>query len=275
MFKKDFAKIIQIYLWSNYIMEFNATKTNSANASVVATITAEVIAANSDKMAKQLSKTMNIAGFRKGKVPVNVVKQMHGERIVEDAQAEALRTLFAEAIKELKVNPEDVIGEPAVSKYDKKEDGSIDVEVKFSIKPEINLGDYKALIPAVEDKDVADAEVDARISEMASKSAPLEKLARKRALKDGDYAVIDFEGFVDGVAFDGGKAENFVLNIGSGNFIPGFEEQLIGMKYDETKEITVTFPAQYQAANLAGKDAMFKVTLHEIQQKGEAEINDE
>jgi trigger factor len=275
MFKKDFAKIMQIYLWSNYIMEFNATKTNSANASVVATITAEVIAANSDKMAKQLSKTMNIAGFRKGKVPVNVVKQMHGERIVEDAQAEALRTLFAEAIKELKVNPEDVIGEPAVSKYDKKEDGSIDVEVKFSIKPEINLGDYKALIPTVEDKDVTDAEVDARISEMASKSAPLEKLARKRALKDGDYAVIDFEGFVDGVAFDGGKAENFVLNIGSGNFIPGFEEQLIGMKYDETKEITVTFPSQYQAANLAGKDAMFKVTLHEIQQKGEAEINDE
>lgn len=256
-------------------MEFNATKVNSANANVVATITKEVIAKNLDKIAKQLSKTMNISGFRKGKVPVAVVKQMHGERLDQDAQAEALRTLFADAIKELAINPEDVIGEPAVSKYEKKEDGTIDVEVKFSIRPSIDLGDYKALIPDVKEAQVADKEVEERISQMAKRSAPLEKLARKRALKDGDFAIIDFEGFVDGVPFDGGKAEKYTLEIGSGNFIPGFEEQLIGMKYDETKDIVVTFPTEYQAKNLAGKEATFKVTLHEIQQKGEVEINDE
>jgi trigger factor len=256
-------------------MEFNATKVNSANANVVATITTEVIAKNLDKIAKQLSKTMNVSGFRKGKVPVAVVKQMHGERLDQDAQAEALRTLFADAIKDLGINPQDVIGEPAVSKYEKKEDGSIEVEVNFSIKPSIDLGDYKALIPAVKEAEVTDKEVEERISEMAKRSAPLEKIARKRALKDGDFAVIDFEGFVDGVPFDGGKAEKYTLEVGSGSFIPGFEEQMIGMKYDETKDVVVTFPAEYQAKNLAGKEATFKVTLHEIQQKAEAELNDD
>ena len=256
-------------------MEFNATKVNSANANVVATITTEVIAKNLDKMAKQLSKTMNVSGFRKGKVPVAVVKQMHGERLDQDAQAEALRTLFADAIKDLGINPQDVIGEPAVSKYEKKEDGSIDVEVNFSIKPSIDLGDYKALIPDVKEASVSDKEVEERISEMAKRSAPLEKIARKRALKEGDFAVIDFEGFVDGVPFDGGKAEKYTLEIGSGSFIPGFEEQMVGMKYDETKDVVVTFPAEYQAKNLAGKEATFKVTLHEIQQKAEAELNDD
>ncbi|MGE4456678.1 MAG: trigger factor [Arcobacteraceae bacterium] len=256
-------------------MEFNATKVNSANANVVATITTEVIAKNLDKIAKQLSKTMNVSGFRKGKVPVAVVKQMHGERLDQDAQAEALRTLFADAIKDLGINPQDVIGEPAVSKYEKKEDGSIEVEVNFSIKPSIDLGDYKALIPAVKEAEVTDKEVEERISEMAKRSAPLEKIARKRALKEGDFAVIDFEGFVDGVPFDGGKAEKYTLEVGSGSFIPGFEEQMIGMKYDETKDVVVTFPAEYQAKNLAGKEATFKVTLHEIQQKAEAELNDD
>ncbi|QOG12043.1 trigger factor [Arcobacter sp. FWKO B] len=256
-------------------MKLNATKIDSANANVAATITTDVIATNLEKMAKQLSKTMNVAGFRKGKVPVNVVKQMHGDKLQEDAQAEALRVLFADAIKELAINPEDVIGEPAVTKYDKKEDGSIEVEVKFSVRPAIDLGDYKALIPAVEDKEVSDKEVEERIAEMASKSAPLEKIARKRALKDGDYAVIDFEGFVDGVPFDGGKAEKYTLQVGSGSFIPGFEEQMIGMKYEETKDVVVTFPTEYQAKDLAGKEAVFKVTLHEIQQKGEAELNDD
>ncbi|MDY0320846.1 MAG: trigger factor [Arcobacteraceae bacterium] len=256
-------------------MEFNATKVNSANANVVATITTEVIAKNLDKIAKQLSKTMNVSGFRKGKVPVAVVKQMHGERLDQDAQAEALRTLFADAIKDLGINPQDVIGEPAVSKYEKKEDGSIDVEVNFSIRPSIDLGDYKALIPAVKEAEVTDKEVEERISEMAKRSAPLEKIARKRALKEGDFAVIDFEGFVDGVPFDGGKAEKYTLEVGSGSFIPGFEEQMIGMKYDETKDVVVTFPAEYQAKNLAGKEATFKVTLHEIQQKAEAELNDD
>ena len=218
---------------------------------------------------------MNIQGFRKGKVPVNVVKQRYADKLLEDAEAEALRKVLNDGIKELNIASEDLIGEPNISKFDKKEDGSIEVEIAVASKPKIDLGDYKSLLPAIEDKDIDAKIIDDRLEEIAKSSAPLEKLAKKRAVKDGDHAVIDFEGFVDGVAFEGGKAEKYPLQIGSGSFIPGFEEQVIGMKYEEQKDITVQFPKDYQAKDLAGKDAVFKVTLHEIQERKAGELDDE
>ena len=256
-------------------MEFNANRVDAANAVVTATITKEVIEANIEKVAKQAAKSMNIQGFRKGKIPLHVVKQRFGEKLTEDAEADAIRKVLADGLKSLEIKNEDLIGEPTISKFDKKEDGSIEVEVSVACKPAIDLGDYKSFIPAVELKEVADDVIVARLTEIASSSAPLEKIARKRAVKDGDYAVIDFEGFVDGVAFEGGKAEKYPLQIGSGSFIPGFEEQVIGMKYEEQKDITVQFPKYYQAKDLAGKDAVFKVTLHEIQERKVGELNDE
>ena len=256
-------------------MEFNANRVDDANAVITSTISAEVINTNLDKVAKQAAKTMDIQGFRKGKVPVAVVKQRYGDKLREDAEGEALRAILADALKELDIKNEDIVGEPTFSKYDKKEDGAIEVEVKVACKPTVDLGDYKALVPAVEEKTVDSKDVDAKLEEMASQSAPLQKIARKRMVRDEDHAVIDFEGFVDGVAFEGGKAEKYPLQIGSGSFIPGFEEQVIGMKYEEQKDITVTFPAEYQSKDLAGKEVVFKVTLHEIQEKAPAEINDE
>ncbi len=256
-------------------MEFSANRVDSANAVITATIAKEVVESNLDKVAKQAAKTMNVQGFRKGKVPVAVVKQRFADKLREDAEAEALRTVLGEALKELNIANADLIGEPTISKFDKKEDGSIDIEISVACKPTIDLGDYKSLIPAVEDKAVDVKEIDARLEEIAKSSAPLEKLSRKRAVKDGDHAVIDFEGFVNGVAFDGGKAEKYPLHVGSGSFIPGFEEQVIGMKYEEQKDVVVTFPTSYQAKDLAGKEATFKVTLHEIQEKVAAELNDE
>ncbi len=256
-------------------MEFNAKKVDEANAIVTSTIAVEDINKNYDKIAKQASKQMNISGFRKGKVPVAVVKQMHGEKLMQDAESDALRDLFQASLKDLALTTEEIIGEPAITKFDKKEDGSIEVEVKFAVKPSIELGDYKALLPEVKTKKVMAKDVDERLDTMAKQSAPLEKLKRKRAAKDGDFTLIDFEGFVDEVAFDGGKAEKYSLQIGSGSFIPGFEEQIIGMKYEEEKNVVVTFPAEYQSADLAGKEATFKVTLHEIQEKVAAELNDE
>ncbi len=157
----------------------------------------------------------------------------------------------------------------------KKDNGSVELEISVACKPQINLGDYKSLVPKVKPIEVGIEKIDARLTEIASQSAPLEKITRKRAVKDGDFAVIDFEGFVDGVAFEGGKAEKYPLQIGSGSFIPGFEEQVIGMKYEEQKDITVQFPKDYQAKDLAGKDAVFKVTLHEIQERKVGELNDE
>jgi len=256
-------------------MEFNANRVDDANAVITSTISKDVIEANLDKVAKQAAKTMDIQGFRKGKVPVAVVKQRYADKLREDSEGEAIRTLLSEGLAELKIANEDIVGEPSISKYDKQENGDIEVEVKLACKPNVDLGDYKALVPAVEDKAVDAEAVDARIQEMASSQAPLKKIARKRMVRDQDHAVIDFEGFVDGVAFEGGKAEKYPLHVGSNSFIPGFEEQVIGMKYDEQKDITVTFPAEYQSKDLAGKEAVFKVTLHEIQEKGETEINDE
>ena len=217
---------------------------------------------------------MNVQGFRKGKVPVAVIKQRFADKLREDAESEALRNILGEALKELNIANADLIGEPTISKFDKKEDGSIEVEIAVASKPKIDLGDYKSLLPVIEDKDIDAKIIDDRLEEIAKSSAPLEKLAKKRAVKDGDHAVIDFEGFVDGIAFEGGKAEKYPLHVGSGSFIPGFEEQVIGMKYEEQKDILVTFPEAYQAANLAGKEATFKVTLHEIQEKVASELND-
>ena len=256
-------------------MEFNAQRVDEANAVISSTIAKETIETNLDKVAKQAAKTLDIQGFRKGKVPVAVVKQRYADKLREDAEGEALRAVLAEGLKNLEIANEDLIGEPSISKFEKKEDGSIEMEIKVATKPNVELGDYKALIPAVESKEASDEEITSRLEEMAKQSAPLEKIKRKRMVREGDHAVIDFEGFVDGVAFDGGKAEKYPLEIGSGSFIPGFEDQIIGMKYEEEKDVTVTFPEEYQSKDLAGKEAVFKVTLHEIQEKVAAELNDE
>ncbi len=256
-------------------MEFNAKKIDEANAVVTATLQAAAIDASLTKIAKEAAKTLDVQGFRKGKVPVAVVKSRYAEKLQQDAEGEALRAVLNEALAELKIANTDLIGEPAITKFDKKENGDIDVEIQLSSRPQFDLGDYKALLPEIKTKKVTAKEIDEKLNEMAAHSAPLTKIKRKRMAKDGDFAVIDFEGFKDGVPFEGGKAEKHTLEIGSGSFIPGFEEQVIGMKYEEEKEITVTFPEQYQAADLAGAEVVFKVKLHEIQEKAEPVIDDE
>ncbi|WP_152018503.1 trigger factor [Aliarcobacter butzleri] len=256
-------------------MEFNANRVDEANAVITATLTKDSIENNLEKVAKQAAKTMNVQGFRKGKVPVAVVKQRYADKLREDAEADGIRKILADGLKLLDIKNSDLIGEPSVTKFDKKDNGDIEVELSVACKPNIDLGDYKSLVPAVKAIEIDIKKIDDRLTEIAQSSAPLEKIARKRAVKDGDFAVIDFEGFVDGVAFDGGKAEKYPLQIGSGSFIPGFEDQVIGMKYEEQKDITVKFPESYQAKDLAGKEAVFKVTLHEIQERAKPELNDE
>lgn len=164
-------------------MEFNAKKIDSANAVITSTIAKEEIEKNLNKVAKEASKNLNVSGFRKGKVPVAVVKARYGQKLEEDATSEALRVLFAEALKELNLTNEDMIGEPNISKFDKKEDGSIDVEVKVACRPTIDLGDYKALVPDVKTKKVTEKEIDARLTQIASSSAPVEKLKEKEQQK--------------------------------------------------------------------------------------------
>jgi trigger factor len=249
-------------------------KVDDANIIVSGTLDAATIDANVEKLARQAAKEVKVDGFRAGKVPVAVVKQMHGDKLAQDAEGEALRELIDAGLAKAKVNPADMMGQPSFKKYDKT-DAGIEVEVEVSTRPEFELEGYMDVVPTF-DKPKAEAkEIDAKLEEMAKEQAAYTKIKRKRMVKDGDMTLIDFEGFVDGVAFDGGKAEKFQLKIGSGSFIPGFEDQIIGMKYEEEKDVVVTFPKEYQSKDLAGKEATFKVTLHEIQEQAEAEINDE
>jgi trigger factor len=247
-------------------MDMNVNKINGANAEIKATILQDEISANIEKIAKQLAKTANIPGFRKGKVPVSAVKKQYGDRLVQDAEAEALREVLNAGLEEMKIASESLIGEPHISQFDKLE-GKIEVEVKVAMRPEIELGDYASLAKGFKKPKITAKAVTERIQELAKAQAPLIDVEEDRPLEDGDTAVIDFEGFVDGEAFEGGKAEGFSLNIGSGQFIPGFEDALIGMKKGEEKSIDVTFPEDYNSEKLAGKPAQFKVKLHKIQTK--------
>jgi trigger factor len=177
-------------------------------------------------------------------------------------------------MKEAGINAADMLGQPTFKKYDKKDNG-IEVEVEISVRPVFEVEGHMDVLPAFERPTASDKSIEEKLAEIASQQAPFEKIKRKRMVKENDMVVIDFEGFVGGVAFDGGKAEKFSLKIGSGQFIPGFEDQIIGMKYEEEKTVTVTFPTEYQSSDLAGKEAEFKVTLHEIQEQVPAELNDE
>jgi len=255
-------------------MEITSNKIDGANAEIKATITTEEVNANLEKIAKELAKTANVQGFRKGKVPVAIVKKQYGQKLVEDAEAEALREVLAKGLEELNISNDSLIGEPNISQFDKSDD-KIEVAVKVAMRPEIDVSSADSFVPDFTKPEITDKDVADRITEIAAQQAPLVDIKRNRMMKKGDTAVIDFEGFVDGEAFEGGKAENFALEIGSGQFIPGFEDQLIGVKRDEEVTIKVTFPSEYSAANLAGKDAEFKVKVNQVQVKEEVEINDE
>jgi trigger factor len=255
-------------------MEIKSNKIDSANALIEATILKETVDANLEKIAKQLAKTTSVQGFRKGKVPIAIVKKQYGEKLIQDAEGEALREVLSKGLEELGISNESIIGEPNISKFDKSDD-KIEVAVKVAMRPTIELGDYAAMVKEFDAPVVSDEEIEKRIKDIAESQAPLSDIKRNRKMKDGDTAVIDFEGFVDGEAFEGGKGENFELTLGSGQFIPGFEDQLIGVKRDEEVEINVTFPENYGGKDLAGKDAMFKVKVNGIKVRDEVTIDDD
>lgn len=254
-------------------MQVNAKNVNKANAKVSTTISADVLEAKVNQLAKEAAKTANIAGFRKGHVPVSLMLQKYRKEIEGDAKNRVLGDIVSGGLKELGKGLNDTIGEPLVTKFDEK-NGNIDVEITISFRPEVDIKGYESLLPAYEAPKVEQKEIDERIDNMLKIFGSLEK-SSKEELGKGDFAKFDFEGFVDGKTFEGGKAENYILEIGSGQFIPGFEDGMIGLKVGDERDIKVTFPAEYGAASLAGKDAVFKVKLHEIQEQKKAELNEE
>ena len=255
-------------------MNITATKTDTANVLVVAKIEAADIDKNIVKAAKHIAKTASIDGFRKGKVPLAKIKMMYGEQLQQDAENQAIQDVIEGAKKDLEINTADIIGDPSFKKYDKVEDG-IETEITISLRPTIEAEGYDKLAPKFDEPTVDDKELDERLQTLLDNNTPFKKLKRKRALRDGDQANLDFVGKVDGEEFDGGKADGFELVIGSGQFISGFEDQMVGMKIEETKDITVTFPEDYQSKDLAGKEAVFTVTLNDIKAKEKAVLDEE
>lgn len=255
-------------------MNITATKKDTANVLVTAKIENADIEKNINKTAKQLAKTQTVDGFRKGKVPVVIIKKMYGEKLQQEAESEAINEIVQNAKKELDIKDEDVIGDPVFKKFEKVDDG-IEVELTISLKPTIEVEGYEKLAPSYEEPVVDPAEVEERLNKLLENNTPYKKLKEDRPLENGDQAKFDFVGKIDGVEFEGGKAEGFELVIGSGQFIPGFEEQMVGMSVGETKDITVTFPEDYQSTDLAGKEAVFTVTLHELKARGEAQLDEE
>ena len=256
-------------------MNITAVKSDTANILITAKIDSATIEKNINKIAKQLAKTQQVDGFRKGKVPVKIIKKMYGEKLQQEAESDALGEIIEYAKKELNIKNEDIIGEPTFKKYEKNDDGSIDVEMTLSIQPTIEVEGYEKLAIDYEEPTVEEKEIEEKIDKILEQNTPFKKIKEDRPLQNGDQAVFDFVGKIDGVEFEGGSAQNFELLIGSGQFIGGFEEQMIGMKMGETKDINVKFPEDYQSTELAGKDAIFTITLHTIKAKDEAKLDEE
>ncbi len=256
-------------------MEIKATKVDSANAKVKAKVSKNKVDEQETKIAKKIAKDVKIDGFRKGKAPVSVVKKLYKDNIEQDSIAQIFQELMKQSIEELKVDNSDVLGEPNVTKFDRKDDGTVEIDFEISFKPVIDTAVISECIPEYKTPRVTKKEIEERIEQLLKKNADVKEITEDRALQNGDIANIDFEGFIGDEAFEGGKAESYSLEIGSGSFIPGFEEALVGMKKGETKEITVPFPKEYTNAKLAGKDATFKVKLNKIEEKILPDISDE
>jgi len=196
------------------------------------------------------------------------------DAIQQSAESEVLKGFIEAGLNAVEVKVEEILGQPSFRKYDKKDNG-LYLEIGVATSPQIDTNvDYSDIIPTFTQPEANPKEVDAKLEELAIQQGTFSAIETPRAVENNDVTLIDFEGSIDGVLFEGGAAEKFVLKVGSNSFIPGFEEQLIGMNYGEEKTITVTFPQDYSSADLAGKEANFKVKLHEIQAQVPKEIND-
>lgn len=215
---------------------------------------------------------ISVPGFRKGKVPKKMIEQMYGKGVFyEDAANAIIPDAYEKALEEC---TETIVSAPKVDVVQIEEGKSFIFTAEVALKPEVTLGAYKGIEVEKADVAVTDEEVEADLAQQRENNARTVTV-EGRSIQDGDIAVIDFEGFVDGVAFEGGKGENYSLTIGSHSFIDNFEEQLIGKNAGDECEVNVTFPEQYQAAELAGKPAMFKVSVKEIKEKQLPELDDE
>ncbi|WP_444683980.1 trigger factor [Alkalicoccus luteus] len=225
-----------------------------------------------DQAFKKVVKSVNVPGFRKGKVPRPIFEQRFGvEALYQDALDILLPQAYSEAVEEAGIDP---VAQPDIDIEEMAKNEPLTFKATVTVKPEVTLGEYKGLEVEAPATDVTDEEVDDDIKRLQSENAEL-AVIEDGEVQDGDTVVMDFKGFVDGEAFEGGEAENHTLEIGSGQFIPGFEEKLVGAKSGEETSVEVEFPEEYHAEELAGKPAVFEVKVHDIKRKELPELDDE
>ncbi len=253
-------------------MSLQVEKLEGNMAKLTIEVSAEDFEAAVEKAYQKNRNKLNIPGFRKGKAPRKMIEQMYGKEIFfEDAANYAIPSAYAKAVDEC---TEEIVSQPKIDIEQAEAGKPFVFTAEVALKPEVTLGVYKGVEVEKTDASVTDEEVDAAIERERESSARTVSV-EDRAVQDGDMTTLDFEGFVDGVAFEGGKGENYPLTIGSNTFIPGFEEQLIGAELDKEVEVNVTFPEDYQAQELAGKPAVFKCTIKEIKEKQLPDLDDE
>ncbi|QOR65727.1 trigger factor [Cytobacillus suaedae] len=235
-------------------------------------VDADTVTQGLDEAFKKVVKQVNVPGFRKGKMPRSMFEKKFGvESLYQDALDILLPDAYASAVEEAGIDPVD---RPEID-IDQIEKGkSLIFTAKVTVKPEVKLGEYKGLEVEKIDPTVTDEDVDNELKSLQERHAEL-VVKEEGTVENGNTVVMDFEGFVDGEAFEGGKAENYSLEVGSGQFIPGFEEQLVGLAAGAEKDVEVNFPEEYHAENLAGKPAVFKVKIHEIKAKELPALDDE
>ncbi|WP_418984887.1 trigger factor [Agathobaculum sp.] len=249
----------------------NTEKQEHSVVALTIEITKAELEAAKDKAFKKSGKNITVPGFRKGKAPRKMIEKLYGEGVFFE---EAFNILYPEAM-EMAVEKSGIkpVGRADVDLGDPAEEGGLTIIAKVPVEPEVELGEYKGIEAEKETVKVLQADVKAELNRMAQRFARTETVDRKA--KKNDTVDIDFEGFVDGVAFEGGKAEHHELTLGSGAFIPGFEDQLIGCKAGDEKDVVVTFPEEYHAKELAGKEATFKCKVHKVEETILPAIDDE
>ena len=254
-------------------MGYKVEKLEGSMAKLIIDVSAEEFDAACEKAYQKNKKRISVPGFRAGKVPKAMIEKMYGKEVFyEDAAniiiPDAYEKTYDEAIKEL-----DIVSAPKIEVVEMEAGKPFVFSAEVALKPEIKLGKYKGVEIDKIDVEVNEDEVNEAIEKERQNAARI--VSVEREVKSGDTVTIDFEGFVDGVAFEGGKGENYNLEIGSHSFIDTFEDQIIGKNIDDEFDVNVTFPENYQAANLAGKPAVFKVKIHEIKEKQLAELDDD
>lgn len=263
-------------MFSEVIESMTATfeKKGPVTGQIEFTIERATIEEGLDRAFKKIRGRLNVPGFRKGKVPRKLFNKMYGEEaLYEDALNDLLPRAYQKALAELEDEDFELVGEPSIDIKSMEKDADWEIIAEVPLKPEVTLGDYKNIEVTKQDRTVTDEDV---ADELESRRQRAVELALKDdAAEEGDTVVIDFEGYKDGEKFDGGSAENHSLELGSGQFIPGFEDQLIGAKSGDEKDVEVTFPEEYGAEELAGQDVVFKVVVHEVKEKRVPELDDE